>query len=133
MAPRSRPPFRRHGAPHADARAGHHRREGHRLLRAGQGQAGSVADGGALAPIPLTTIQALSGLGLPEVPTVYKDGANYVFIAVGDPVQPTFSHSDGGGPGDGGDGTSYNTKSLHYLAFPTDPTVEPTSPDPVTR
>ncbi len=89
---------------------------------------GALPDGGALAPFPLPTIQALSGLGLPAAPTVYKDGANYVFIAVGDPVQPTFSHSDGGGPGDGGDGTSFNTKSLHFLAFPTDPTIEAYKP-----
>jgi hypothetical protein len=82
----------------------------------------------ALAPFPLPLIQALSGLGLPAAPTVYTSGANYVFIAVGDPLQPTFSATDGGGPGDGGDGTSFNTRSLHFLAFPTDPVIEPYKP-----
>jgi hypothetical protein len=82
----------------------------------------------ALAPFPLPTIQALSGLGTATAPTVYKDGANFVFLVVGDPQEPTFSFTDGGGAGDGGDGTSFNTKSLHYLAFPTDPVIAPYTP-----
>ncbi len=79
-----------------------------------------------LAPFPLPLIQALSGLGLPAAPTVYKNGANYVFIAVGDKDEPTFS-DEAGVRGDGGDGTSFNTKSFHFLAFPTDPVVVPYS------
>jgi hypothetical protein len=83
---------------------------------------------GPLAPFPLPAIQAISGLGPPTAPTVYVGGANYVFVAVGDPAEPTFNATDGGGPGDGGDGTSFNTKSVHYLAFPTDPKVIPYTP-----
>jgi hypothetical protein len=83
---------------------------------------------GPLAPFPLPLIQALSGLGAPTAPTIYVNGANYVFIAVGDPAEPTFNATDGGGPGDGGDGTSFNTKSVHYLAFPTDPTIAAYTP-----
>ena len=83
---------------------------------------------GPLAPYPLTTIQALSGLGPNSAPTVYVNGANYVFLVTGDPAEPTFNATDGGGPGDGGDGTQFNTKSVHYLAFPTDPVVKPYAP-----
>lgn len=82
-----------------------------------------VPANGPLAPMPLPLIQALSGLGLPVAPTVYVNGANYVFIVTGDPQAPTFSTTDGGIPGDGGDGSQFNTRSLHYLAFPTDPTI----------
>ncbi|CAN5687963.1 hypothetical protein BH11MYX4_BH11MYX4_10610 [soil metagenome] len=87
-----------------------------------------IAASKSLVPFPLPFIQALSGLGLPTAPTVYKDGANYVFVAIGDPTQPTFSATNGTGPGDGGDGTVFNTRSVHYLAFPTDPVIEPYKP-----
>jgi hypothetical protein len=91
----------------------------------------------SFAPIPLPLIQALSGLGLPAAPTVYKDGENFVFVAVGDVQKATFQATDGGctlppapaGPcGDGGDGTSFNPASFHFLAFPTNPTIEPYKP-----
>ena len=81
---------------------------------------------GPLGPFPVGTIRTrLSGL---EAAAVFAAGKNYVFINVGDPdkeVEPTFNATDGGGPGDGGDGTTFNLKSYHYLAFPTDPTVVP--------
>jgi len=79
----------------------------------------------ALLPFSLPQIQAFSGLGAPTAPTVYANGQNYVFIAVGDPDQtatPPFAFPDGGA-GDGGDGSQFNTKFFHFLAFPTDPTV----------
>ncbi len=95
----------------------------------------------ALAPFPLPLIQALSGLGLPAAPTVYKDGQNFVFVVVGDTGEPTFQGTDGGcatptgaappqpAPcGNGTDGTTFNTKSLHFLAFPTDPVIEAYKP-----
>ena len=82
----------------------------------------------SLAPYPLPLIQALSGLGAPTAPTVYTAGKNFVFFVVGDPTEPVFSHTDGTGPGDGGDGTVFNTKVLHYIAFPTDPVIEPYKP-----
>jgi hypothetical protein len=88
----------------------------------------------ALAPIPLPLIQALSGLGLPTAPTVYQNGKNFVFLITGDPQQPTFQGTDGGctlpppNCGTGTDGTSFNTRSFHYLAFPTDPVIEPYKP-----
>lgn len=94
----------------------------------------SPGTGAPFAPFPLPLIQRLSGLGAATAPTVYKDGANFVFIAVGDAQQPTFIGTDGGctlpAPqcGDGGDGTSFNTQSFHFLAFPTDPTVVPYKP-----
>ncbi len=76
--------------------------------------------GAPLAPFPLATVQALSGL---PAPSIFVDGKNFVFIAIGDPLQPTFSYPADGGGGDGGDGSRFNTRSFHYLAFPTDPTV----------
>jgi hypothetical protein len=79
----------------------------------------------AWIPYPLPFVQALSGLGAPQAPTVYVAGKNYVFIAVGDPDStstPTFIQSNGSA-GDGGDGSQYNTKFFHFLAFPTDPAV----------
>jgi hypothetical protein len=83
----------------------------------------------ALLPYPLTTIQALSGLGLPAAPTIYKDGKNFVFIAVGDPEQaetPPYVFPDGGpAPAEP---QNFNTKFFHFLAFPTDPTVVPYMP-----
>lgn len=90
----------------------------------------------ALAPFPLTSIQAASGLGTATAPTIYKDGKNFVFVLVGDPAQPTFNTVvDGGCPdptpgkcGDGGDGTDFNPQSMHFLAFPTDPVIEAYKP-----
>ena len=82
----------------------------------------------SLAPYPLPLIQALSGLGAATAPTVYTAGKNFVFFVVGDPTEPAFSHTDGTGPGDGGDGTVFNPKVLHYIAFPTDPVIEPYKP-----
>ena len=87
----------------------------------------------ALAPYPLTSIQAISGLGAGAT-TVYKDGMNFVVLVTGDPTEPVFQATDGGctlpAPfcGDGGDGTVFNTKALHFLAFPTDPVIEPYKP-----
>jgi len=89
----------------------------------------------SLAPFPLPAIQRLSGLGA-TVPTVYKDGANYVFVAVGNPKAYAFQGTDGGCTlppatlqcGDGGDGTTFNPQSFHFLAFPTDPVVAPYKP-----
>lgn len=78
-----------------------------------------------LLPYPLPAIQAFSGLGTATAPTVYKDGKNFVFIAVGDPDQanePVYTFPDGG-IGDGGDGSKFNTRFFHFLAFPTDPDV----------
>jgi len=82
-----------------------------------------------LAPIGLNLIQVFSGLtGLPNVPTVYVAGKNYVFVAVGDPNRPTYQAADGGAvdasPAD------FSTASFHYLAFPTDPVIEPYNPKP---
>ena len=83
---------------------------------------------GPLVPMPLPLIQALSGLGLPAAPTVYVNGKNFVFVIVGEAGQPSFSATDGGGPGDGGDGTVFNTRSPHFIAFPTDPVIEDYKP-----
>jgi hypothetical protein len=87
------------------------------------GQTNPLSPPQAFLPFSLPQIQAFSGLGLPTAPTVYVDGKNYVYIAVGDPQESAFSHVDGGGPGDGGDGSKFNTKFFHFLAFPTDPDV----------
>lgn len=89
----------------------------------------------SFAPIPLPAIQAFSGLGAPTAPTVYQNGKNFVFLVVGDPAKPTFQATDGGcalappacGAG-GSDGTVFNTQSFHYIAFPTDPVIEPYKP-----
>ena len=99
------------------------------LFVADKASPGSTA---SLAPFPLPFIQALSGLGAPTAPTVYKDGKNYVFVAVGDPNPeiPTFSNPQTGAVGDGGDGTRFNTKKFHWLAFPTDPVIEAYKPGP---
>jgi hypothetical protein len=80
----------------------------------------------AFAPVNLPAIQALSGLGAPTAPTVYKAGKNFIFIAVGDPLQPSYLMPDGT-PGDGG-GATFNLRSYHYLAFPTDPEIQQYKP-----
>lgn len=81
-----------------------------------------------LAPVPLPLIQALSGLGMPTAPTVYKAGANYVFIAVGDSSETTFADTTGDAAAPPPNGTgAFNTRSFHFLAFPTDPVVVPYS------
>lgn len=79
---------------------------------------GGSGSGIPLRPLPLSLIQQLSGI---PAPSIFADGKNFVFIAVGDVQQPVFSFVDGGGQGDGGDGSSFNTRTFHYLAFPTDP------------
>lgn len=72
-----------------------------------------------LLPSTLDEIQERSGLTTP-----YAKGRNYVFIAVGDP-DPTetfvFIKPDGsrGQPG-GGDGSMFNNRSFHFLAYPAD-------------
>jgi hypothetical protein len=86
-----------------------------------------------LAPLGLRSINALSGFG--EVATtIYKDGKNFVFIAVGDPTAGAgnfpFQNGDGGfgaSNPDGGD-LKFNTRFFHFLAFPTDPVIEPYAP-----
>jgi len=78
------------------------------------------APGNPLGVLPLSLIQTLSGL---PAPSIFVDGKNFVFIAVGDVEQPVFSFTDGGGIGDGGDGSQFNSRTFHYLAFPTDPTI----------
>jgi hypothetical protein len=80
---------------------------------------------GPLGPFPVGTIRTISGL---PAAAVLEAGKNYVFINLGDTAEPTFAAMDSGAPGDGGDGTTFNTKSYHYLAFPTDPTVVPYTP-----
>ncbi len=72
-----------------------------------------------LLPSTLEEIRERSGLTTP-----YANGSNYVFIAVGDP-DPTetfvFIKPDGsrGQPG-GGDGSRFNNRSFHFLAYPAD-------------
>lgn len=85
--------------------------------------------GAVTAPIPLTTIQALSGLGTNTKPTVYVKGKNYVFASVGDPTASTYvDTTTGQGTETPSATTTFNLRKYHYLAFPTDPTVVPYKP-----
>lgn len=81
-----------------------------------------------LAPVQLPLIQAATYQDA-SVPTIYKDGKTFVFIAVGDPTAPTYVDNSNGAPADAGaDGSAFNTKVFHYLAFPTDPDVPKYTP-----
>lgn len=89
----------------------------------------SEAEAGVpLLPSSLLAIQKYSGLGSSTGATVYQDGRNYVFIAVGDPdtnETKQFIKPDGTPGGDGGDGSRFNSRFFHFLAYPADPAVEP--------
>lgn len=89
-----------------------------------------AARGVPLLASSLRAIQQYSGLSSPTGGTVYPNGQNYVLIAVGDPdtgeTRP-FTKPDGT-VGDGGDGSRFNARFFHFLAYPTDPVVEPYSP-----
>lgn len=72
-----------------------------------------------LFPSTLAEIEDRSGLATP-----YANGRNYVFIAVGDPdpgetfvfIKPDGSRGQTGG----GDGSRFNNRSFHFLAYPAD-------------
>ena len=57
-----------------------------------------------------------------------------LFAACGGRIGQSIGEGDaagiyhGEGRGSGGDGSSFNTKYFHFLAFPTDPVVKPYSP-----
>jgi hypothetical protein len=79
------------------------------------------ADGGPNTPsvgVPLPGIQAISYPNLPT--TEFQNGSGYVFILVGNPLEPTFVGPDGGGVGAGDAGT-FNPLSAHILGFPVNP------------
>lgn len=71
-------------------------------------------------PLALTTTsslvetQAVSGLPTAADPAgIYRNGASFVFLAVGDPEQPKTI----------GDPPRFNSRTFHYLGFPTDPVI----------
>lgn len=76
----------------------------------------------ALAPVPLPAVQQLS-FGDAAVPTIYTAGKNFVFVMVGDPQKPSYIYENGQGGDAGEPDASFNLRSYHYLAFPTDPDV----------
>ena len=81
-----------------------------------------AARGVPLLPSSLAAIQTASGLGPSTGGSVYQNGQSYVFIAVGDPdtteTKP-FLKPDGTPGGDGGDGSRFNPRFFHFLAYPT--------------
>lgn len=62
-------------------------------------------------PLPLV-YQITTGESI-GVDQYFKGASNLVFVAVGDPTEPTFL-----------DAGTFNGKSLHFLAFPSDPPVK---------
>ena len=79
---------------------------------------------GPLFPSTLAEIGERSGLTTAPRQSPYPAGRNYVFIAVGDPdpvETSVFITPDGGrGRDGGGDGSRFNLRSLHFLAYPAD-------------
>ncbi len=78
---------------------------------------------GLLLPSTLAEIRERSGLTTPAQPP-YPGNRNYVFIAIGDPDPSETSpwiKSDGSRGQDGGaDGSQFNLRSFHFLAYPAD-------------
>jgi hypothetical protein len=73
--------------------------------------------------LPLATIQALSyPTGVIPAGGEYKNGAGYVFIAVGDLTAAPYVDNTGA-PADAGGTNRFNTRTFHYLGFPTNPTI----------
>ncbi len=72
---------------------------------------------GPPAAMPLPVIRQLT-YGSPTAGVPFQNGSSFVFILVGNPLQPTFIN-----PLDGGAATSttgiFNGRSAHFLAFPT--------------
>jgi hypothetical protein len=79
-----------------------------------------------IAPFPLPIIERLSYPGDGAAPPPYvKNGANFVIIAVGDPQAAPYV--DQTGDASTPEAGIFNSRVLHFLAFPTDPTVVPYS------
>lgn len=90
------------------------------------GKTNPISPPQSIAPLPLPTIERLSYPGDGAAPAPYvKNGANFVFIAVGDPQAPAYV--DQTGDASTQDAGIFNSRVLHFLAFPTDPTVLPYS------
>lgn len=78
--------------------------------------------------LPLSTITALSypnaSGGAPNIPDggEYRNGAGFVFVAVGDiGVSPYVDLA--GNPADAGGTNRFNTRFFHYVGFPTNPNI----------
>lgn len=81
-----------------------------------------AARGTPLLPSSLLAIQAYSGLGPSSGASLYRNGGSYVFIGVGDPdLNETKPFVNGTPGGDGGDGSRFNSRFFHFLAYPTAP------------
>jgi hypothetical protein len=79
-----------------------------------------------IAPYPLPIIERLSYPGDGAAPPPYvKNGANFVFVAVGDPQASPYV--DLSGDASTQEAGVFNSRVLHFLAFPTDPAVVPYS------
>lgn len=80
-----------------------------------------AADAGTVGrPVayPLPVIQQLSwGQAGPPDGAALANGQGFTFVLVGDPLQPAFL-DDAGNPADSG---TFNTRFIHFLAFPNDP------------
>jgi hypothetical protein len=72
-----------------------------------------TADGGATpfnAPVPLPSIQQVSAPSIPLDAGYFANGAGYIFVLVGDPLQPQLT-----------DAGQFNVRSAHILGYPTNP------------
>jgi hypothetical protein len=78
--------------------------------------------------LPLSTVTALSypnpAGGSPLIPDggEYRNGASFVFIAVGDLTAAPYVDL-AGNPADAGGTNRFNTRTFHYLGFPTNPNI----------
>lgn len=82
--------------------------------------------------VPVTLAASLPQIqtittGTAPPPSIYVNGTNYTFVAIGDTNQPQFID-----PFDGGASTAdagrFNGYTFHYLGFPNDPTLPPFTP-----
>jgi hypothetical protein len=69
--------------------------------------------------VPIPKVAALSFGAAAAAAPPYANGASFTFIAVGDALED---------PDGGNSGATFNTKSIHYLALPNNPTVNKYDP-----
>lgn len=81
-----------------------------------------MLDGGALKQIivPLPTVEKLTTGYPPNGALMYTSGANFTFIALGDPTVPMFVNAQGQAEPDGG---RFNGYYLHVIGLPNDPVI----------
>ncbi len=90
-----------------------------------------VGPDASVVPVTLSAslgqIQAVTS-GTPPPPSIYVNGTNYTFVALGDPNVPQYIDPFDGGPSAADAGGRFNGYTFHYLGFANDPTLPPFTP-----